>query len=226
MLAERLERRSGHHFSDPALLERALTHRSFAAEQSAPHNERLEFLGDAVLGVVCASWLFQRFQGLPEGRLARRKSYLVSWQALAALAVELEIGRALRLGAGEGKSGGHEKPSLLADAMEAILGAIYVDGGLEPVARLLEPFFESRLEAEPALEGQDAKTRLQEMQQAVGGPLPVYRLVRSTGPDHDKEFVVECSIEGARLSTGVGRSKKKAELAAAMAALDELQDSP
>ncbi len=217
-----IEERSGHVFSDPALVERSLTHRSYSAEQQEDHNERLEFLGDAVLGLACAGWLYSRFQGVPEGRLARRKSYLVSRQALAALARELDLGAALRLGQGEARSGGREKPSLLADAMEAVLGALYLDGGLGPVLTLLAPFFEERLSAEPMLEGQDAKTRLQEYQQARGGALPRYRVVRSSGPDHEKEFVVECHVDGSPVAVGRGSSKKRAELAAAILALEGL----
>ena len=221
-LRERIEERCGLELSSRERFSQALTHRSYAAERGVEHNERLEFLGDAVLGLACASWLVHRFQGVPEGRLARRKSYLVSWQALGALARELGVGESLRLGMGEEQSGGREKPSLLADAMEAAIGAVYLDGGIEPVSRLLEPFFEERLKVEPQLEGQDAKTRLQEFQQARGGALPVYRVLRSSGPDHAKEFEVECLVEGLRLGLGIGGSKKKAELESAVRALETL----
>lgn len=221
-LREQIETLSGHPFAQIELFEQALTHRSYAAEHGVDHNERLEFLGDAALGLACASWLCRRFEELPEGRLARRKSYLVSWQVLAALARSLDLGAALRLGFGEEQSGGRDKDSLLADAMEAVLGVLFLDGGLEPVERLLAGFFEQRLASEPSLEGQDAKTRLQELQQARGAALPVYRVLRSSGPDHAKEFEVECLVDGQRRGLGSGGSKKKAELAAALSALGEL----
>lgn len=221
-LRRRIEERSGHTFARIELFEQALTHRSYAGEHGVDHNERLEFLGDAALGLACAYWLCDRFPDLPEGRLARRKSYLVSWQVLAALARDLELGEALRLGFGEEQSGGRDKDSLLADAMEAVLGVLFLDGGLEPLQRLLSDFFEERLIAQPSLEGQDAKTRLQEFQQARGAALPVYRVLSSTGPDHAKEFMVECLVDGQRRGVGSGGSKKKAELAAALSALEEL----
>ena len=218
-----LERALGYGFRDPDLLTLALTHRSFANENSLPdHNERLEFLGDAVLGTVAAEWLFREHPELPEGDLSKRKSYLVSAPVLAGLADDLGIGRALRLGVGEERSGGREKPSLLADSAEAVLGAIYLDGGLEPVRKLVTRLLEQVVEERPRLHENDSKTRLQEELQGRGLPLPEYHLVAEMGPDHEKRFVVECRVCRRVEGRGEGRSKKVAEQSAAQEALEKL----
>ena len=216
-----LEEALGYRFRDRELLGLALTHRSHANERGLPeHNERLELLGDAVLGLVVADWLFRAHPELPEGELSKRKSYLVSAPALAGFAAGLGVGRALRLGVGEERSGGREKPSLLADTLEALLGAVYLDGGVEPVRRIVAPFLEHVVERRSRVLETDAKTRLQEELQGRGWPLPEYRLIAETGPDHAKSFVVECRIRDRPAGRGEGRSKKVAEQSAAAEALE------
>ena len=218
-----LEKALGYRFRDPELLERALTHRSFANEQGLEsHNERLEFLGDAILGAVTAEWLFREHPELPEGELTKLKSYLVSAEVLVEQAADLGLGEGLRVGVGEERSGGREKPSLLADGLEAVLGAVYLDGGLEPVRRVVTPLLERTLERRPRIHEADSKTRLQEEAQSRGWPLPEYRLIAATGPDHDKRFAVECQLRGEPAGRGTGRSKKVAERRAAAEALDGL----
>jgi ribonuclease-3 len=218
-----LEEALGYRFRDPALLERALTHRSFANEQGLPeHNERLEFLGDAILGTVAAEWLFCALPGLPEGELSKRKSYLVSAPALAGFARELPIGSSLRLGVGEERSGGREKPSLLADTVEAVLGAIFLDGGIEPVRRVVTPLLERVVEERPRVLEHDPKTRLQEEVQGRGWELPDYCLIAEDGPEHEKRFTVECRIRNLPAGRGQGRSKKLAEQEAAAEVLEGL----
>lgn len=218
-----LEEALSYRFRSRELLERALTHRSYANERGLPeHNERLELLGDAVLGLVATEWLYRYHPELPEGELSKRKSYLVSAPALAGFASHLGIGRALRLGVGEERSGGRDKPSLLADALEAVLGAVYLDGGLEPVRRIVAPFLEQVVEERPRVLDADAKTRLQEELQARGWELPEYCTVREEGPDHDKRFLVECRVRQRSAGRGEGRSKKVAEQRAAAEALEAL----
>jgi ribonuclease-3 len=220
-----LERALGYKFRNPELLTLALTHRSYANENGLPdHNERLEFLGDAVLGTVAAEWLFRRHPEMPEGDLSKRKSYLVSAPVLAGLADDLGIGKSLLLGVGEERSGGREKPSLLADSAEAVLGAIYMDGGLAPVRELVSRLLAQVVEERPRIHETDTKTRLQEALQARGWSLPEYRLVAEMGPDHEKRFVVECRVCDRAAGRGEGRSKKVAEQRAAAEALESLSD--
>jgi len=216
-----LEARLGHTFADRALLRSALTHRSASQEGAAASSyERLEFLGDAVLGALAAEWLYGQLAEDDEGELSKVKSYLVSEPVLAAFAVELELGPLLRLGVGEERSGGRAKPSLLADALEALIGALYLDGGLERTRTFVAPLLRAGLDAWNGGAAQrDAKTALQERLQAAGGGPPEYRLVGTSGPDHQKRFVVECWAEGRLLGRGEGSSKKRAEQAAAAAAL-------
>jgi ribonuclease III len=216
-----LEARLGHTFADRALLRYALTHRSASQEGAdAASYERLEFLGDAVLGALAAEWLYRQLAEDDEGELSKVKSYLVSEPVLAAFAVELELGPLLRLGVGEERSGGRAKPSLLADALEALIGALYLDGGLERTRTFVAPLLRAGLDAWNGGAAQrDAKTALQERLQAAGGEPPEYRLVATSGPDHQKRFVVECWAEGRLLGRGEGSSKKRAEQAAAAAAL-------
>jgi ribonuclease-3 len=218
--------RLGHEFRDPGLLELALTHRSWANERTSDATyERLEFLGDAVLGLLAAEWLFQRHDEAPEGELSRRKSYLVSERVLAAEGRRLGLGEVLRLGVGEERSGGRSKPSLLADALEAVIGAVFLDGGLQaargPVVRLLERAATSG----PPLELRDAKSRLQELTQGLDRELPAYRHVASEGPDHEKVFTVECWVGERLVAIGRGGSKKLAEQRAAAGALAALEAS-
>lgn len=214
-----LESAIGYTFSNPELLRVALTHRSYSNERGEKDNyERLEFLGDAVLGMIASRWLFTRFPEEPEGWLAKHKSYLVSAPVLARYARSIALGEGLLLGVGEARSGGAAKASILADAVEAIFGAIYLDGGLEAVGEVVEGYLERALAArrrDPA----DAKTRLQEIVQAHGWGLPTYRVIAESGPDHRKLFTVECSVEGTVRGEFEGRSKKVAEQGAAAAAL-------
>lgn len=224
--ASPFEKRLGHRFRRPELLERALTHRSHAHERDLEgHYERLEFLGDAVLGLVTAGELYRRFPELPEGELSKLKSHLVSQPVLARRARALELGGELRLGVGEERSGGRGKASLLADAYEAILGAVYLDGGLEAASELILPLLEQGLERHEGIPTgpTDPKTRLQEAVQARGWPLPQYRVVETHGPDHAKRFVVHCRVRDAVAGSGEGRSKKVAQQEAAAAALQELE---
>jgi ribonuclease-3 len=218
-----LERALGYRFRDAGLLELALTHRSYANEQGLDHhNERLEFLGDAILGVVAAEWLYRAHPAMPEGDLSKLKAYLVSAPALAGFSVDLGVGRELRLGVGEERSGGRSKPSLLADTLEAVFGAIYLDGGLEPVRKVVTPLLGRVLDERPRVHEEDAKTRLQEMVQARGWELPEYRVVEEEGPDHAKHFTVECRLRDRPAGRGEGRSKKIAEQKAAGQALEAL----
>ena len=204
----------------------ALTHRSWANEQNRHENyERIEFLGDAVLALVTSEWLYKRFPRASEGRLSKLKSYGVSEPVLAGWASDLGLGEELRLGVGEERSGGREKPSLLADAMEAILGAVYLDGGLEAVRAILVPLLDSTLDREfSEKHPSGSKSALQELLQGRGMGLPDYRHVAEEGPDHDKRFHVECWIDGRRLSEGSGATKKRAEERAARAALEVLSE--
>ncbi len=218
-----LERALGFRFRDRELLERALTHRSYANEQGLErHNERLEFLGDAVLGLVAGEWLFRTHPELPEGDLSKLKAYLVSAPALAEFSNQLGIGRALRIGVGEERSGGRGKRSLLADATEALFGAIYLDGGLEAIRAVIEPLLSGLLGERSEILEADAKTRLQEEVQSRGWELPAYCLVAEAGPDHEKRFTVECRVRERPVGRGEGRSKKLAEQRAAAEALEAL----
>ncbi len=208
---------------DTELLERALTHRSHAYENGGGHNERLEFLGDAILGQAVTVMLFRRHPELDEGDLAKRRASLVSTVALAEIARAIGLGAHLRLGRGEELTGGREKSSILADAVEAIIGAVYLDLGpdiaTDFVLRMVEP-----LMAEPGRFGaaMDPKTSLQELAASLGHGLPVYR-VTSEGPDHNKVFSAEAIIGDDAVASGTGTSKKQAEMAAALEAWAILQ---
>lgn len=216
ILAERI----GHRFADPALLRTALTHRSFGT----PNNERLEFLGDGILDCVIAAALYHRFPNLPEGDLSRLRANLVRQESLHRLAQQLEIGKTLRLGEGELKSGGATRPSILADALEAIFGAIYLDAGFDTassaISRLYAPMLD---ELKPGQFQKDAKTRLQEWLQGRKKPLPRYVLLETSGAAHEQSFVVACEIDQPALRTqGTGSSRRIAEQNAAEAALKAL----
>ncbi len=219
-----LAARLGRRFGDEALLLRALAHRSWCAEtEGARSNERLEFLGDAVLGLVVTDHLFRTYPDLPEGELAKVRASLVNSEALAEVASELDLGAALLLGKGEAASGGREKPSILADAMEAVIGAVYIDGGWDAAAALVMNLLASRIEeAAAGPGGQDYKTRLQELSARRFEQLPKYD-VRDDGPDHAKRFYATVFVNGRRFGEGEGRSKKQAEQAAARAAWIDLQ---
>jgi len=237
----KLEKRLGHRFADRELLAQALTHRSHAhesaiesPERAGIHNEQLEFLGDAVLGFVTSETLFQEFPAYSEGQLSKLRAFLVSAQHLQAVAKRLKLGDYLRLGRGEEKSGGREKSALLVDATEAVLAALYLDGGLEAA----RPFIQQkilagelkRLRAHPedALVT-DFKSTLQEALQAAGMPQPRYTVVREHGPDHAKTFTVELRIQppdrtrAEQVTRARAGSKKQAEQKAARAALEKLR---
>lgn len=214
-----------HRFRDPALLAQALRHRS----AGSPHNERLEFLGDGLLAALTAELLYRRYPGADEGRLSRMRSRLVRKEALAAVARRVALGEHLELGAGELASGGFRRESILADALEAVIAAVYLDAGwaacAETVASLLQPEL-----AALALErdAKDAKTRLQEWVQGRHLPLPRYRSLAEEGPDHDRCYTIECEAGDPPLrATGRGRSRREAEQAAAQALLELLHaDDP
>lgn len=219
-MSSRLEQALAYRFARPELLRQALTHRS----HSSPHNERLEFLGDSVLNCTVATLLFQQFPHLKEGELSRLRANLVRQEALAEIAADLRIGDALRLGEGELKSGGFRRPSILADALEAIFGAIYLDAGFDAAKTVIERLYRARIEAiDPRSSGKDAKTALQEWLQGRRLPLPHYELAETHGEAHAQEFVVHCSIPAIDLqATGRGGSRRAAEQAAAQAAMTRL----
>lgn len=210
----------GYQCRDPALLEAALTHRS----AGGPHNERLEFLGDAVLNCVVAMLVFREFGAADEGDLSRFRSSLVSGEALAVVAAEIGLGDQLRLGSGELKSGGFRRKSILADTLEAVLGAIYLDGGFDAAAKAIERLFVPRLDRLPsAAELKDPKTRLQEALQAKGLPLPNYLVEAVSGEAHSQVFQVSCSVDVLGLRTSAtGASRRRAEQAAAQLMLEGL----
>jgi ribonuclease III len=223
-----LERRIDYRFRDRDLLEQALTHRSRAHEEASgatPDNESLEFLGDAILGFVVADVLFRDFPEYDEGQKSKTKAALVSTPALARAAEAMALGAYLRLGRGEEKTGGRRKQALLADAFEALLAAIYLDGGIEQARafverELAEPFAEVR---QPGFVGRDHKSALQEFLQSGGRALPEYRQTGAAGPDHRKQFEVEVCVDGAPVAIGTGGSKKEAEQDAARLALERLR---
>lgn len=215
VLAE-LERRLGVMFRDGGLLAAAVTHRSYAGEQGGDDNERLELLGDAVVGLVVVENLYRSRPQQREGELTQLKSRMVSGEALAALARTYDIGGALRLGQGEMQTGGADKDSVLASAMEAVIGAVYLDSGLAAAARVLGPLFEA------PLPDADDKGVLQEWLQEQSRPLPYYRLTSTSGADHEPLFTVHCLVGGEVAGVGAGPTKKKAEQAAARAACEKL----
>jgi ribonuclease III len=223
-LQEALETELGHRFQRPEYLHVAVTHRSFSPE--VPNNETLEFLGDAVLALAMADLLMRRFPAAREGDLSKLRAGLVNAETLAQKARALDLGRWLRLGKGEEKSGGRDKESILAAVYEALLGAVYLDAGYEAARRLVETHFAADLTSEAAAGLRDYKTRLQELTQRLFRATPVYQLVEESGPDHAKRFVSELSIGGQPYGRGVGHSKKTAEQAAAMEALDMLARMP
>ncbi|MCB1790596.1 MAG: ribonuclease III [Gammaproteobacteria bacterium] len=216
----RLQRRIGYEFKDASLLERALTHRSLGAR----NNERLEFLGDAILGFEVAENLFRSVDDANEGQLSRMRAHLVKRETLAAIARELEFGQILRLGAGELRSGGQSRDSILADALEAVIAAVYLDGGLDEARALIRRLLGARLaDPTPEIQRKDPKTRLQEHLQSLGRPLPQYDVVGVAGDQHDQTFRVSCSTGLAPDVEGRGSSRRKAEQAAAKAMLKQLE---
>lgn len=222
---EALGRAMGYVFRDVQLLRDALTHRSFANEhpERAPRdNERLEFLGDAVLSLGASALLWERFPNASEGELTRRRADLVCEAGLADAARELGLGPLLRLGKGEDRSGGREKPRLLCSALEACVAAVFIDGGLDEALKVVRRMLEPRLDA-PQLGQRDFKTRVQELVQSRGGGTPRYTVLETTGPDHARQFHVSCVSDERELGRGVGKSKLEAEQNAARAALELLE---
>ncbi len=212
-----LQKRLEHEFSNPRLLQQALTHRSFSAD----HNERVEFLGDSVLNLAVAGLLYERLSELPEGDLSRVRANLVKQDTLHQLAVQLGLPALLRLGEGEAKSGGHKRPSILADALEAVIGAVYLDAGFAKADELVRRLF-SAVEIKPTMQaiGKDPKTELQEWLQGRKMNLPIYRVVGTLGAAHKQTFDVECEIsEYGRAERGIGGSRRAGEQAAAAAML-------
>lgn len=221
--AEWLQHALGYRCGDPSLLEAALTHRS----AGGPNNERLEFLGDAVLNCVVARLVYREYPAAPEGELSRFRASLVSGESLAVIAAELGLGDHLKMGSGELKSGGFRRKSILADGFEALLGAIYLDGGFDAAAQVIERQFLPRLDRLPtAAELKDPKTRLQEALQARSLPLPVYAVESITGEAHNQHFLVSCRAESLGLKAeGEGASRRGAEQEAALKVLEQLGDA-
>jgi ribonuclease-3 len=216
-----LQQRLQHVFSAPALLAQALTHRSFSAD----HYERLEFLGDSVLGLAISDLLYARLGSLPEGDLSRVRANLVKQETLHQLALDLGLADLLRLGEGEVRSGGQKRPSILADALEAVIGAVYLDAGFPAAQALVQRLFQA-VDVNPQMEaiGKDAKTALQEWLQGRKMKLPLYKVVGTLGAAHKQTFDVECEITELRLAErGIGGSRRAAEQAAAIAMLQTLQ---
>ncbi len=225
---EELQNRIGYRFRDRGLLEHALTHRSRAAEDASggvADNESLEFLGDAVLGLVVADMLFRKYPESDEGRKSKIKASVVSTQALARHAEQIQLGEHLLLGRGEEKTGGRFKQALLADGYEALIAALYLDGGLPEAAAFLERELNDAIEtgASQTVVGHDYKSALQERLQALERPLPEYRVAAETGPDHRKMFTIEVVVAGEILGGATGKAKKEAEQEAARLALLKLE---
>ena len=217
------EERIGHHFKDPALLEQALTHVSALArvrQRGGSSYQRLEFLGDHVLGLIVSDMLFRNFPRADEGELSRRLADLVRKEACADVGRTIGLGEAIRLGASESNAGGRDRTAILADVCEALIGAVYVDGGYEAAAALIGRLWEERMRS-PVRPLRDAKTILQEWAQGRGLPTPAYREVERKGPDHSPEFRIIVELPGRSPAEGVGRSKRAAEQAAAAAMLSQ-----
>ena len=215
-----LQERLGHRFADQRLLERALTHRRFSAD----HYERLEFLGDSVLSLAVSGLLYERLSSQPEGDLSRIRANLVKQDTLHGLADVLRLSPLLRLGEGEIRSGGRERPSILADALEAILGAVYLDAGFDAANALVRRLYQSvDLSPGQSVQGKDAKTALQEWLQGRKMKLPAYRVAATTGEAHRQTFEVVCQIETGHEERGSGASRRAAEQAAAAAMLQYLK---
>ena len=212
-----LQRRLQHDFTNSKLLVQALTHRSFSSD----HNERIEFLGDSVLNLAVAGLLYERLGELPEGDLSRARANLVKQETLHQIAIQLGLPDLLKLGEGEMKSGGQKRPSILADALEAVIGAVFLDAGFEPASALVRRLFHDvQINSQMQAIGKDAKTELQEWLQGRKMSLPIYRVVGTQGAAHQQTFDVECEIiEYRRAERGIGASRRSGEQAAAVAML-------
>ncbi|MDR3278225.1 MAG: ribonuclease III [Oscillospiraceae bacterium] len=216
------EKKIGYRFSDPDLLRTALTHSSYANENKHLHidcNERLEFLGDSILGATVAAFLYKSVPKLSEGQMTRLRAELVCERSLAAAAAALDLGAYLLLGRGEDTGGGRRRPSLLADAMEAVFAAVYLDGGADSTVKLIEVCILTQIKREKPVSS-DFKTALQELVQKKSGQSLSYHLTGEDGPDHQKTFSVEVQLNGEKISAGTGKSKKEAEQRAARGALE------
>lgn len=221
-----LEAKLGYVFHDRRLLENALMHSSYANENRAhgcTSNERLEFLGDSVLGMVTAARLYQLYPDMPEGKMSRLRAELVCEQSLHAVALELRLGDYIRLGHGEARNGGRARPSILADAVEAVIAAMYLDGGLEPARRFIFDHILTGLDGGQMHHVSDYKTDLQERVQRKPGQALEYTLCAECGPDHNKTFTMNVLLNGQEIGQGSGRTKKEAEQAAAKCALERLE---
>lgn len=219
-----LETKLGYQFQNPKLLDHALTHSSYANEHhlgSISSNERLEFLGDSVLGMIVADHLYRTFPDLPEGDLTRIRANLVCEGSLVLVAKEWDLGRYLKLGKGENACGGRSRPSILADAVEAVLAAVFLDGGLEHDRDIIQRFLLDRME-QVNRASRDHKTYLQELVQRKSGQVLSYELIGESGPDHNKTFQMQVLLNGQPIGQGTGHSKKEAEQAAANAAIERL----
>lgn len=216
----KLEKKIGYKFNDADLFHLALTHRS----ANGKHNERLEFLGDSILSFVIADDLYHRFPKIDEGDMSRMRATLVRGKTLAELGREFVLGDYLKLGPGELKSGGFRRDSILADAVEAIIGAVYLDSDVEEVRRIILSWYQSRIESiEPGVSQKDPKTRLQECLQGRKKPLPIYTVTNIKGEAHNQEFTVSCILAGVdKPVIGIGTSRRKAEQAAAELALEKV----
>ena len=222
---QELEKKLNYTFRDPVLLSEALNHSSYANEHRAEgmhSNERLEFLGDSVLGFVTAEYLYALHPDAPEGHLTRTRAALVCEQSLHEVAQKLELGKYLKLGKGEEAGGGRQRPSIRADAVEAVLAAVYLDGGIGQARKLIHSLILNQ-EREKIANGRDFKTALQELVQRESGQVLSYRLVGESGPDHAKTFSMEVLLNGQPVGSGEGRSKKEAEQVAAKAAVEKLE---
>lgn len=220
-----LETKLGYQFQNPKLLDHALTHSSYANEHhlgSISSNERLEFLGDSVLGMIVADHLYRTFPDLPEGDLTRIRANLVCEGSLVLVAKEWELGRYLKLGKGENACGGRSRPSILADAVEAVLAAVFLDGGLEHDRDIIQRFLLDRME-QVNRASRDHKTYLQELVQRKSGQVLSYELIGESGPDHNKTFQMQVLLNSQPIGQGTGHSKKEAEQAAANAAIERLE---
>ena len=219
-----LENAIGYRFQDISLLQNALHHSSYANErrqEGKKSNERLEFLGDSVLGMLVADYLYRTFPDSPEGVLTKTRADMVCETALAAIADKLSLGKHLLLGHGEAQNGGRTRPSILADAVESVIAACYLDGGLPAAEHFIKKFVLCNTPASQLQNG-DYKTALQELVQQKKNQVIAYHLVGESGPDHDKEFRVEVTLNGDTVGFGIGSSKKRAEQAAAQAAIEKL----
>ena len=220
-----LETKLGYQFQNPKLLDHALTHSSYANEHhlgSISSNERLEFLGDSVLGMIVADDLYRTFPDLPEGDLTRIRANLVCEGSLVLVAKEWDLGRYLKLGKGENACGGRSRPSILADAVEAVLAAVFLDGGLAHDRDIIQRFLLDRME-QVNRASRDHKTYLQELVQRKSGQVLSYELIGESGPDHNKTFQMQVLLNGQPIGQGTGHSKKEAEQAAANAAIERLE---